>query len=637
MYGQDTAKEFPLKEGQSLERHPMDKPLSQKQFYIEEFNEYLDKEKHLALMFDERVRKYGDKKIAVRHKPYGTWEAYTWAQFGEMIENTAKAMLQFGTKPKDMVGIFSQNRVEFTVADLAAHSIGATSVPIYATNSAREAEYIINDAEIKILFVGDAEQYRKSSEILTTSKVLKTIIVYDKNLQIGKNASILHFDDFMEIGKKSDRSADLKKLKDSLSSDDLATLIYTSGTTGDPKGVMLTHRNFMAMLFGTGYHQPVGEKDVNLAFLPLSHVFERAWTYFVLSRGAENHYCHDTKKLTEFLKEVKPIYMCSVPRLWEKVHATILEGLNDAPPAKKKIFDWAMKVGGSYNARKRDGKFTGPLLVMEHAVANALVLKKIKGVFGGRNKMFNVGGSAFSAEIAEFFFNAGVLLLQGYGLTECFVISVANDKYNKFGTCGKSVPLMKVRVSAEGEIQAKGPSMMQGYYKKPELTKVIFTDDGWIRTGDVGVIDDEGYITITDRIKDLMKTSGGKYVAPQMIETLLKEDLYIEQAATIGDNRKYVSALIVPAFEALEHYAKKKGIAYSSIEELIRKQAIIDFYRKRIDEQTKDLGQVEKVKKFTILTKELTQENGEITATQKIRRKVIAERYKDIIESMYRD
>lgn len=605
--------------------------------YEQEFAKFLEQEKHLALMVRSRVKKYGDSKIAVRHKVYGEWESFTWAKFGEMIDATAKGLLEFGVKEEEMVGIFSANRVEWAVADYASFTIRAASVPVYATNSAAELEYIVNHAEIRILFVGDQVQYEKAFSLLGNSPCLEKIIVFDRTIDLADNERVIPFDDFMDKGRRSDKDDEFNNRLSKLDSEDLSTLIYTSGTTGTPKGVMLTHKNWLAMLFGTGYHIPIVETDVNLAFLPLSHVFERAWSYFILCGNGQVDYCHDTKALEQFLIESRPHYMCSVPRLWEKIYAKVKDGIAKAPPEQQQMFVQAFKIGGMVNSLKRDQKPIPPELQAQYEKADQMVLSKIRALFGGRTKVYNTGGAAFSGEIAEFFFNAGVLLLQGYGLTECFVICVANPTHNKFGTCGPVVPLVEVRISDEGEIQARGPNMMKGYYKEPELTKEMFTEDGWIKTGDVGFIDEEGYVTITDRIKDLMKTSGGKYIAPQQIETLLKEDYYFEQVATIGDGRKYVSALIVPAFEPLENWAREKGIAFSSRQELVTNPDVVQFYNEKIDLLTKDLGQVEKVKKFTLLPNEFSQETGELTPTQKIKRKAINEKYRDIIEKMYID
>ncbi len=607
------------------------------QEYEKEFEEFLAREKHLALMVRSRAAKFGDSKIAVRHKPHDEWIAYTWAQFGDMIDSTAKGLLAAGVKEGDFVGIFANNSVWWAVADYAAYTVRAASVPIYGTNSAKEAEYIINHAEIRILFVGNQDQYDKAMTILGVSPYLEMVIAFDPAIQITPSDKVMYLDDFMNMGRQAGQEKALEERISRLDSDDLATLIYTSGTTGTPKGVMLTHKNWFAMLFGAGYHIKPEETDVNLALIPLSHVFERAWSYFILVHNAQVDYCHDHTRLLEFLQESRPHFMCSVPRMWEKVHATLVENINNSSPLKQKLFWWSLKTGGQVEQLKKKHQPIPLGLSLKYKLADKAVLSKIRAIFGGRTKVYNCGGSAFSGEISEFFYNAGVYILQGYGLTECFVICVSNPERNKFGTCGPVVPLMQVRISEEGEIQAKGPSMMQGYYKQPELTAEMFTEDGWIKTGDKGYIDEDGFIVITDRIKDMFKTSGGKYVAPQMIETLLKEDFYIENAAAVGDGKKYVAALIVPAFEALEAWAQKNGIRYSSREELVKHPAVVKLYQERVEKQTKDLGQVEKPKKFAILPVEFSQETGELTPTSKIKRKVIAEKYKDVIDSLFED
>ncbi len=610
------------------------RPMSE---YQKEFEIFVEQEKHLALMILARAQKWGDQKTAVKHKPYGEWISYTWAQFAEQIDATAMALLFLGVKEKEMIGIFASNRAEWSIADLAAMSIGAVSVPVYGTNSVRETQYIIEDAKIRILFSGDREQTGTALSLLGKAESLENVVVFDQHIDIIKSDNVRRFDDFLAMGRQSGQQEALRAARSRLHADDLATLIYTSGTTGEPKGVMLTHRNILSMMFDPDGHLTLGPDDVNLAFLPLSHVFERAWTYFTLMRSAENHYCHDTKAILEFLRESRPMYMCSVPRMWEKIYAKVKEGVHTAPTTKKILFNWALNTGGRFSALKRDQKPVPASLAFQHRLAEKLVLGKIRAIFGGRNKFFNCGGSAFSAEIAEFFFNTGVLLLQGYGLTECFPICIANETHNKFGTCGPVLPLVDVRVSPEGEIQARGPAVMQGYYKKPELTREMFTEDGWIKTGDIGTVDAEGYLTITDRIKDMMKTSGGKYIAPQHIETLLKEDYFMDQAAVIGDGRKYVSALIVPSFEQLEKYAVEEGIPFSSREALLKDPKILSFYRERIDYRTRHLGRVEKVKQFTLLAREFSQENRELTPTQKIRRKVINDHFRDVIAAMYPD
>lgn len=606
--------------------------------YEKEFKEFLLKDDHLGRMVHRRADKYGNSKVAVRHKAFGQWEEFSWGKFAGLIDQCAMGLLECGVKEREFVGMFSNNRVEWAITDYACFSIRACSVPVYQSNSADELKYIVNDCSIRVLFVEKQEHYDKAMKIIAEAPSVEKVIIYDHRINYDRNDKrVILFRDFLETGRQSSKKAELEKKLEEAKGDDLSTLIYTSGTTGVPKGVMLTHVNWMAMLFATGYHIPIVESDVNLAFLPLAHVFERAWSYFILCCNARVDYCHEAKPeaLMQFLAESRPHYMCSVPRLWEKVYAKVMDGISQAPEKKQKIFKWALEVGGQVGYLKRDMKRVPLGLKIKHKVADKLVLHKVRDLFGGRNKVFNCGGSAFSGEISEFFFKCGVMLLQGYGMTECFVISVANPTHNKFGTCGPVVPLMKVRISPEGEIQAKSPSQTQGYWNKPELTKDLFTEDGWVKTGDVGIVDDEGYVIITDRIKDLFKTSGGKYVAPQQVETLLKEDIFFEQVAAIGDGMKYVSALIVPSFEQLELYCKKNNIPFVSREEVIRRPEIIKLYRDRIDARTESLGQVEKVKRFTLLSQEFSQETGELTPTLKIKRKAISTKYRDAIDSMY--
>lgn len=599
-----------------------------------QFKEYLANEKHIALMMLERVKKFG-AKTALMDKPYGTWEGTSWESFGQQIKMVAKALIEMGVKEKEMIGIFSQNKADWTIADIGILSTRAVSVPVYATNSAEETGYIVNDAEIRILFVNDQEQYDKALKVLKTSDFLQTIIVFDKTVTLESEKHSLYFQDFLESGNSPKNDQALEERLNSAGPDDLYTLIYTSGTTGPPKGTMISHKGALCALYGTGYPMPVGESDVSFSFLPLSHVFERTWTYFVLSRGAENHYCHDTSQIKEFLAEVRPHYMVSVPRVWEKIYGTIMEGVKNAPEKKQKIFKWASDIGGRYYPLKNKNASIGLGLKIKHFIAKKLVLGKIQEAVGGRAKFYHVGGAPFSSEIHEFFVNAGVRLGSGYGMTELFPICVCTPEDIGFGTSGKPIPLMNVRIADNGEIQAKSPSLMTGYWKRPDAFNESLTEDNWMKTGDIGEITPEGYVKITDRIKEIIITAGGKNISPQTIETSLKEDIYIEQAVAIGDNRKYISALIVPSFAVLEIYAKENGIDFSSHEDIVENSAIIDFYEKRISQCTRALGQVEKIKKFVLLPNELTQEAGELTPTSKLKRKNINENHNIIIESMY--
>lgn len=594
---------------------------------------------HYSQVFLDQVNKYGDR-VAMRYKPKDKWEEISWNQFGDLVRNTSKALLECGIGEQETVGIFSQNMPLWTVADIASLCIRGIPVPIYATNTAKQAEYIINDAEIKVLFVGDAEQYSKIMQILPENKHLQKIIVFKESVPIQKSEKIMYFKDFLKIGEQSNKDTILSERMQKAKIDDLLTLIYTSGTTGEPKGVMLTHSN---VIFQKGEHDlrliDPNDNDVSLAFLPLSHVFERIWTYYVFATGMTNNYLEDPGKIIECIQEVKPTIMCAVPRFYEKIYATVFNQLESASPLKRKLFNWAVSVGAKHNNKKKDQQFIPPFLRFKFAIADTLVLKKIREVVGGRIKFFPCAGAPLSQDIEEFFYACGIFICYGYGLSETTATVTCHEPYKfKFGAVGKPLPHVEVKIDENnGEILVRGGNVMKGYYKKPQATSEVFTHDGWFRTGDAGYIEENGELRITERIKDLMKTSGGKYIAPQMIESTIGADHFIEQMAVIGDQRKYVTALIVPSFVALEEYAKTHNISFTSREDLISKPEIIEFYRQRIEEAQKELARFEKIKRFTLLPHEFTVESGEITPTLKIKRKAIADKYKDIIDAMYKD
>ncbi|MGB4270222.1 MAG: long-chain fatty acid--CoA ligase [Spirochaetota bacterium] len=602
----------------------------------EGYKEFCASEKSVINMVLSRAKQRGNA-AALSGFNDGKKYSYTWEDLTKIVYAIANFLISKGLQKGDRIAIFSQNCPEWTLADLGIQAAGCVPVPIYATNSTDEAKYILDDASIKAIFTGDQEQYDKVFKIMNSTSLHMIVSFQDAVIVNGENSFYFNEIVKIEVDDVSKKTVDARI--NELSSNDMLTIIYTSGTTGNPKGAVHTHASFLAGIYASVFRFPeAGPGMVSLAFLPLSHVFERMWTYGVLLKGGENHYCRNPKDIMEILPLSKPNYMCSVPRLWEKMYATIFDRLETAPSAKKTFFNWATTTGIKYDTKKRAKRFIGPWLGIQRFFANVLVLKKVREIVGGNVWVFHVGGAAMSAEINAFFNGLGIPLAQGYGLTEFFPVAVGTAATAYPGVCGPILDIVDVRVSDEGEIQLKGPMCMQGYLNKPEATREMFTQDGWFKTGDVGTIekhDGKLYIRITDRIKDLIITAGGKNIAPQVIETMLGEDLYIEQVVVVGDGRKYISALIVPNFEMLAEYAKSKGIQYSTRQELISNPAIVAFYNNKIEKLTESLGQVEKIKKFTLMPHEFTQENGEITPTMKIRRKVIQQRYSDIIDKMY--
>jgi long-chain acyl-CoA synthetase len=589
---------------------------------------------HLAAIINERVARYGPRTV-LRHREAGEWKDISWTSMGEQVRAIAKALVESGVGEGEMTGIFAGNRPEWTIADLAAMQVRAVSVPIYPTSTASQAQYIINDARVKVIFAGAQDQFDKVKAIAPSCPSLQRIVVMDASVPLDHPAAV-SFAQFLEMGRASARDSEVEQRLSRASGDDLLTLIYTSGTTGEPKGVMLTHGNVSVT---AGYHDerlpPLDGSDVSLCFLPLSHVFERAWTYYTLYRGVVTCYCDDPANVIEFLQQAKPTVMCAVPRFYEKIYATVFNRLETAPHMRRKLFHWAIQTGAAYGSKFKEEEKIPLGLKLKHAVASRLVLNKIRAITGGRVRFFPCAGAPLSQEIEEFFYAAGVTICCGYGLTETTAtVTCHEQRHFKFGTVGKPLSGIEVKIAENGEILVRGKTVMKGYYNKPAETAAVFSGS-WFRTGDAGVIEEGGYLRITDRIKDLMKTSGGKYIAPQMIESLIGADHFIEQAVIIGDGKNYVTALVVPSFPALESYAASAQIPFTSREELVRNPRILEFYRQRIEERSKDLARFEQIKKFTLLAKELTVDGGDITPTLKVKRKTFTSKYQDLIDAMY--
>lgn len=588
---------------------------------------------HLARMILCNARRFGSK-TAMRYQVDGAWRSISYEAMGEQVETAAKALLALGLRRGDRVGIFSPNAPRWAIADFAISSIGAVAVAIYASDTAAGARYIAGDAGLRLVFVGGQAQYDKVESFIAGQPHLETIVALDDGVSL-KGAHSLGFDEFMERGRASNEDAALQACVASGSPDDLAAIVYTSGTTGPPKGAMLTHANFFHQFAAVDERFEVGPSDRSLCFLPLSHVYERTWSYYVFHCGAQNNYIPNPKLVLRYLADIQPTVMVSVPLLYEKIYAGVQGRMETASPARRRLFSWALNIGGRYHSKKRAHATIGPVLRLEYVFADRLVLAKIRGMMGGPKNFLASGGAPLSAVVEEFFFAAGLLICQGYGLTETSPMITCNAPGAfKFGSVGRPVRDVEVRIGELGEIQVRGPNVTKGYYDKPEETRRAFVD-GWFKTGDVGYLDEDGFLHVTDRIKDLIITDTGENVAPQHIESVLGTDPYIEHVVALGDKRKYLTAIIVPEFTALEEHARTHAISFSSRSELVHKPEIFDFYRARIEERSVDLVPFERPKAFTLIDHEFTQESGELTPTQKVKRKTISTKYADEIERMY--
>jgi len=589
---------------------------------------------HLALLFQERVERYGDK-TALRYEAGGQWHDISWRELGEHIHAIAKGLLELGVQEGEKVGIYSANRPAWTIADLASMRIRAVSVPIYPTSTPEQAGYIIDDANIRVLFVGGREQYDKARSLLGDQRRLK-LVVFDPSVQRDPGDGSLTFDELLEMGRKAAREGEVAERLSRARPDDLATLIYTSGTTGVPKGVMLDHANVVGALAPHDLRiLDPNENDRTLCFLPLSHVFERCWTFYALSRGMTNHYLEDPAKVIDAMQQVRPTIMCVVPRFYEKIYAEVKRRTEAASPVRQRLFRWAIAVGAEEARHRREALPIPAALRVKHEIADALVLRKIRAILGGAIKFTPCAGAPLSREIEDFFSAAGLFICSGYGLTEtCATVTCYETQHYKPGTVGKPLPGIQVRIADNGEILVKGPAVMRGYYNKPEETAAALVD-GWFKTGDAGTLDPDGTLTITDRIKDLMKTSGGKYVAPQQLESALGSDRFIDQATVIGDRRKYVTALLVPAFPVLEEWARARGLSWSSREELVQRPEVRQLYRERVEAHNARFARHEQIKELTLLAKPFSVETGELTPTLKTRRKQVLATYRTAIEAMY--
>jgi long-chain acyl-CoA synthetase len=579
------------------------------------------------------------KPAHLKFKEGGVWKDISSDQLRTMVEELSMGLRQLGVEKGDRVAILSENRPEWAITDLATLVAGAVDAPIYPSLTPDFVRYILNDSEAKVCVASTSAQLRKLAEVRGQTPHLQHVIRLDAGAEPAEGTLSLEEVRAMgraalaaEPGAVRARAAETKP-------EDLATLIYTSGTTGEPKGVMLTHANLVSNVLGAAstFQGQMGPGDVALSFLPLCHVFERMGGYYLmLYYGVTIAYAEGVEQVAANMGEVQPAVMCSVPRLYEKMYARINEKVASDPPKKQKIFRWALGVGREVFAH-RVNKTSPPLLLrLKHAVADKLVFAKIKARTGGKLRLFVSGGAPLSREIAEFFGAAGLTILEGYGLTETSpVITVNRMEDLRPGTVGKVIPGVEVKIASDGEILTRGPHVMQGYFKKPEATREAIDPEGWFHTGDIGVVDGEGFLTITDRKKDLIVTSGGKNIAPQPIENLLKTHPLIGEIVMIGNNRHFPSALVVPNFENLERWARERGLSAGGRAELVARTEVQELYDQTVKELTAHMAQFEKIKKVALLTTEFTQESGELTPTLKVKRRVVEQKYKDVIDRLY--
>ena len=594
-------------------------------------------------LISNQAKKYGNRE-ALRYRDYLTdqWTSLSWNSFKQDIERCANALLQAGVEPQGKVAVFSQNCPEILITHFASFYNRAIPVPIYATSSKDEAAYIINNSGATVLMVGGQEQYDIAKQLFAECPKLKLLVVMNTNVNVDADLkNVTTWRKFLSEGGQAGelvRSA-LAKRMDEGRPDDLMYLIYTSGTTGQPKGVMLTHSNFSAAMMAHGMRLTyVDDNDVSLSFLPLSHIFELGWTMYCLIHGLVVAINYDPRDIQRTVKEVSPNCMCSVPRFWEKVYTAIMDNVNGAKPVVKTLFKTAIRIGKARNIKyARNGQKAPYLIEKQYQYFEKKVFSRLRKAIGVENgKLFPTAGAMLSDNITEMLHAVGINIVIGYGLSEtnasvCFYPNTGWE----LGTIGEPIPGVKVKIGDQNEILVKGPTVMRGYYNMPEETAKAIDADGWFHTGDCGELTEKGHLVMTERLKDLYKTSNGKYIAPQMLETLLAQDKYMAQVAVIGDGRKYVSALIVPDFDELSMWATKCKIQFKNNEDLVNNPKVHEMIEKLINEYQKDLASYEQIKRFVLLPRPFSMESGELTNTLKIRRAVINKRYAKLIDAMY--
>lgn len=590
---------------------------------------------HIAHMLKDRAKKYGAREVyRYKDKSDNQYKSFSWDEVVSEVDKVSKALLAMQFGHKSNIGIFSNNQIKWSITDYGILAIRGVVVPFFGTATKEQVKYIVDETKMELMFVGDQEQLEKAIWVLDNADSLKTIVTFDESLNLTDSRCI-NWTEFLEKGNDDSLSKKLSDIYEEAETKDLATILYTSGTTGEPKGVMIDHANFMYAFSIHDERLDVTEKDVSMCFLPLSHVFERTWSFYVLYRGAVNAFLENPRDVIEELPVVKPTLLCTVPRFFEKTHEGIMAEYEKWSSTKKKIFDWSINTGMQCSEYRSKNENLPGILNFKRSIADKLVLKKLRSIFGGNIRMIPCSGAAIRPELLKFFHATALFVNHGYGATEttATVACFKSDIY-EFGSVGTIMPGVEVNIGDNREILVKGDTVFKGYYNKPDQTIEVLKD-GWYYTGDEGHISKSGNLIMTDRIKDLFKTSVGKYVSPQKVELLIGQDQFIEQVITIGDDCKYVTALIVPVLDNIRAHANMLGLKYESDSHLLSLDEIRGFFEKRLEKIQSELASFERVVKFTLLHEPFTIENNAMTSTLKFRRKVIIEKYKDLIEKMY--
>ncbi len=587
----------------------------------------------LITLFEQAVQEYGDKP-ALAHKPKdGTYQDITYTEFGESVDAFSKGLRTLGVEKGDRVAILSENRPEWAISDFGILKAGAVNVPMFSTLTSAQVGFILKDSAAKIICVSTNDQLMKVNAITDELPSLDRIIIYNE-MEEEIPEGVSQFVDVCKLGKDSDIQLD--SVSDE---EEIATIIYTSGTTGNPKGVMLTHANFISNYNAAKTLVDVSKTDILLSFLPLSHVFERLGGHYVpIFSGAKVAYAESTFTVAQNMQEVSPTVMLSVPRLYETMHDRVLRAVQAGSSLKQKIFHWGVSVGSKASSAIQQGKKPSAILQLKQNIADKLVFAKLKTATGGNLRFFISGGAALPQSIAEFFHAAGILILEGYGLTETSpVISLNYPEKWKFGSVGTPIPGIEVQIAEDGEILTRGPHVMKGYFNNDSATAEVIDSEGWFHTGDIGIIDEDGFLKITDRKKNIIVLSNGKNVAPQPIESQLVQSPYVNQIMLLGNERKNIAALIVPNFDALKSWASDNDVDSSDISDLLKKREVEQLIQKEIRERLSDFADFEQVRRFALLEREFSQEEDEMTPTLKLKRNVIIEKYADVIQEIYPD